>query len=148
MPSDVVLVADAVAAALRAAALSLPVEVERLYVPVYEVKDLVGLRLTVVPSGRTTTAIARGATSAEIVIDVGVHKHVGRGGMTPLEHREACDPLMALVQEIGELFLARSLAGLSGAHCSSVEDALLYEPSLLRETKVFLAVVKLTFRVL
>lgn len=147
MSSDLVRIADAVVDALRSATLSLNFTAERLYVPVYEVKDLVGLRVTVVPESRESTLASRGGIATrDHVVDVGLHKGIGRGPMTPLEHREACDPLMAFAEEIGDLFLGKALASYPEVRCMRVEDALIYDPAMLKEIKVFLCVLRLTFR--
>lgn len=144
--STVVTLADAVVTTLNMATLSQSFTAERCFVPVTEIRDLVDLRVLVVPTSKTDTVLSRAPNvGLEYVIDVGIQKVIGHGTMTNAEINTATDPLVALAEEIAALFEGQSLAdGL--ARCTNVKHTMIYSPDHLDTKRVFFSVLSLTFK--
>lgn len=139
MSAVVLDIADAVTAALNAATLSQSFVAERAYVPVFELPDLVDLRVTVVPVELTFAALTRASDDFDYVVDVGITR---RCEPTPA----AADPLMILVQEILDLFRGKRLAGYTDAKCVAGGNRPIYDATMMDTERVFMSVVNLTFR--
>ena len=96
-------IADAVVATLNAASLSLPVTATRAYLPRAEVADLKTLKVTVVPSSVVNASVSRSQSQQDVAIDVAIQKKPGN------DQNASFDPLLALAEEIGDLFRAKRL---------------------------------------
>ena len=140
MSAVIVEIAEAVVAAIEAATLSQPATVERAYVPVHELTDLVDLAVTVVPTSIGVTPLTRHSDDHEYTVDIGVQKRC-----TP--DTTDADPLMLLVEEIIDLFRGKTLTGYTAAKCLRVANDPIYVPAHLDDERVFTSVVTLTFRV-
>lgn len=140
-------IADAVVAALNAASLGQAFTAERLYVPVYEIRLLSDLRVSVIVASEESERLSRASRLCTYRVDVGVQKRIGTGAMTEAEIRTACDPLMMLAEEIGDLFDGEALAGYSQAKCTETSMRVLYLPQMIDTHRVFTNVVTLTFQV-
>lgn len=145
--SDIVDIAEAVKDALNAATLSMAFTAERLYVPVYEIRSLSGLKVSVIAASSEDERLSRAASLATHRIDVGVQNRIGTGAMTESEIRAACDPLMDLAEEIADLFDGEPLAGYTQAKCTETSMRVLYLPQMIDTHRVFTSVVTLTFQV-
>jgi hypothetical protein len=149
VPAAVILqIADAVVAALNGATLSQTFLAERAYVPVHELRDLVTLRVSVVPTGLSLQLLNRSPRHLiDYVVDIGVQKHIDGDALTTAEVLAECDPLMLLAEEIGDLFRGKSLAIAAGAAvCVEIANRPVFAPAHLDEKRVFTSVVSLTFR--
>lgn len=141
MPAELVAIADAVAAALSAADLSLEFTAERSYRPAYDLADLVDtLRVSVVPQGRGATILDRGRLQREYLIDVAFLEK-----LTDLSDANL-DALMALVEEVEALLLPKRLAAYPAALCVAAENVPAFSPELLEEFREFASVLTLTYR--
>ena len=96
-------IADAVVATLNAATLSQPVTATRAYLPRAEVADLKSLKVTVVPSSVVNASVSRSQSQQDVAIDVAIQKKPGN------EQNASFDPLLALAEEIGDLFRSKRL---------------------------------------
>ena len=138
----IIQIADAVAAALEAATFAVACDVERAYVPVHDIKDLVQLILTVVPTAESSTPLTRGGIRTyDYVIDIGVQRKAPSTS-------DAFDPLILVGQQIGNLFRGRRLANYPQALCITPENAPIFSPAHADQEGVFAALVVLTFRVI
>lgn len=154
MAARVVEIADAVADALNGASLSQSFDAERAYLPVLCKQDeegddeLAGLVVTVVARELSLAMLDRSRDDYDYQIDVGIQKRLGSGTMTDAEVVTACDPLMGFVEEVADLFRGRRLtiAYDEGPLCVAVANAPIYDPESLEKHRVFLSVVRLTFR--
>jgi hypothetical protein len=145
MAAVVIEIADAVAAALNAASLSMPFTAERLYVVKVgkqdeDADDLATLKVSVVPHRLSLIQITRGDDDFSYTIDVGVQKRVEN--YTPA----VVDPYMLLVQEIIDLFLAEGLPSYPDASFDSAENDPIVDWGHLHEHEVFTSVISLTFK--
>ncbi len=141
MPSELLRTADAVVAALNAAALSLPFTAERHYQPVFDLSEMKDLRVTVVPRGVDVFQTARGKGTFDYKVDVAVQKKFEKGDAAEL------DPLMELAGEIAELFRAKRLDAFPKAAWVKTEHAPVCAQEHMQELRQFTSVMTLTFRV-
>ena len=134
-------IADAVVATLNAATLTQPVTATRAYLPRAEVADLKSLKVTVVPSSVVNASASRSQSQQDIAIDVAIQKKPGN------EQNASFDPLLALAEEIGELFRAKRLTTFPLAACIKTEFKTIYAPEHIENLRTFTSVLTLTFRV-
>jgi len=139
--SELLRVADAVVAALNAAALPLPFTAERHYQPVFDLAEMKDLHVTVVPRGVEVSQAARGKGTFDCKVDVAVQRKFEKGDAAEL------DPLMELTGEIAELFRAKRLEEFPEAAWVKTEHAPVYAQEHMQELRQFTSVMTLTFRV-
>ena len=132
--------ADAVVAILNAADLDMEFTAERTLLPLYDLKALRDLKVSVVPKGRKIIQGARVLTIDEIQIDIGIQKKISDDS--------ELDGFMKLVEDIAGLFKAERLDGYPNALCIKKENEPIYDPEHLRQFHQFTSVVTLTFKVL
>lgn len=138
--STVLQVADAVTSQLNAAALSQSFTAERLYIPNFELAKLNQLRVTVVPSELHVRSLDRNRNSYEAEIDIAVQKKFKQGSNAEI------DPLIALVEEIADLFRLQRLASLPAAIWSRTEHQVLYSPEHWEQYRQFTSLLTVFFR--
>jgi hypothetical protein len=117
-------IADAVAAELNAAELSLEFTVEVNLKPEFELKDLKELKVTVVPKSLKFSGATRQESAKEVQIDVGVQKKTA--------DPEQLAALLQLVEEIAGIFDRKRLAEYQKAVCIGIENEPVYDPEHLR----------------
>jgi hypothetical protein len=139
MPANVVAIADAITAELNGNSFSQPFTAQRLYLPIYDLKSMSDLRVTVVPKGVTSSSLDRSRDNFDYQVDVGIQKKVPNQIAT-------IDALMLLVEQIGDYFRSNPLSSYPGARFMNVENSLLYAPDHLQEMLQFTSVLTLTYR--
>lgn len=135
-------IAEAVKDALNGETFSQAFTAERHYQPLFELKDMKTLHVTVVPKGVTVVSGARGKNQHDYEIDVAVQKKLDAGDNTET------DPLMTLVDEIADFFRFKRLEGYPLAAWIKTENAPVYAREHLEQMRQFTSVLTLTFRVL
>lgn len=133
-------IADAVVAELNAHAFSRPVTAERHYLPRFDLQEMSGLRVSVVPRALVNKPLDRGRDSFDYQIDVAVQQKIDLS-------KAALDALMVLVEEIADHFRKQPLAAFPSARCIEVKNEPVYAQEHLAEFHQFTSVVTLTFRV-
>lgn len=147
MAAVILSIADAVTAALNGASMSLPFTAERMYVPIHEMRDLAGLKVSVVPTALEGRLIDRsGRNLYDYTIHVGIQQSIGQGAMTYAQINAACDPLMQLCEEIADLFDGKAIASTPAARCVDVKNEPIYSPLHIDEKRVFTSLITLVFR--
>ena len=134
-------IADAVTAALNAGGFLQPFTAARLYRPLFELKDMGTLHVTVVPRGLTIEPLDRGRDQHDYQVDVAVQKRLAS------ENAAEVDSLMDLVEQIGDRFRHKVLETDPPAVCVKVENVPIYAPEHLEQLRQFTSVLTLTFRV-
>lgn len=143
-------IADAVVVALNGHEFSQDFTAERLYLPVFELKDMGVLHVTVGMRSIDTTAAARGrVTEKAIKIDVAVQKK-----LREIEKNYETDDLMDLVEEIIDFLNSIAVFGI--AHCHLIEwrrfNELdvppVYLPEHMRTLRQFTSVITLSLKVI
>ncbi|MDD5699444.1 MAG: hypothetical protein PHH77_12590 [Victivallaceae bacterium] len=132
-------IADAVAAELNAAELSLDFTAEVNLKPEFELKDLKTFKVTVVPKSLKISGATRLESAKEVRIDIGVQKKTA--------DPEQLAALLQLVEEIAGIFDRKRLTGYQKAVCVGIENEPVYDPEHLRQFRQFTSVVTLKFRV-
>jgi len=138
-------IADAVAATLNdpgEPGFSQSFTAERKALPAFELGDLAGLHVTVVPKGTEITGASRSLSQHDVQIDVGVQKKVG----SDLEADAAA--LCGLVEEIAVFLRRRPLTGVPGAAWVRSVNEPVYSPEHLAEKRLFTSVVTVTYRLM
>lgn len=138
-----VAIAEAVRQSLTAAGLSQECAVDRAYDPEISAEELEQLgkcHLRVMPADLEEDFESRSEIGGEHVIHVGVRRK--------LQERTsaAIDPLVYLVEEIKDHFLAKRLDGLAECFCLKAKARPLYSPRHLQRQGVFFSVLELTFQ--
>ena len=143
--STIIDIADAVAATLNAPGepgFSQSFTAARKALPAFELADLAGLHVTVVPKGVEITGASRSLSQHDYQIDVGVQKKVG----SELEADVAA--LCGLVEEIAVFLRRRALTGAPGAAWVRSANEPVYSPEHLAEKRLFTSVLTVTYRVM
>jgi hypothetical protein len=140
MASIVVQIADAVKAQLEAETFSLPVTVKRAYSPSYDLKDMDGVRVTVVPEGNQITNLDRNRFSNAVSVDVAVQRKVAS------DEPATVDPLMGLMQEVIDCLKAnRRLTAFPDCSFMRADAKAIYSPAHVAEKRLFTAVTTFTY---
>jgi hypothetical protein len=133
-------IAEAVVTALNGHTFSQPFTAARAYRPVFDLKDMTDLHVTVVPKGVELTAAGRGLAQSDVQIDIGVQKKLAAGDNAEI------DALVGLVQETAEFVRATGRFG--EAAWVKTENAPIYSQEHLGELRQFTSVLTLTLRVM
>ena len=137
----VVDIADAVVAALNGHVFSQPFTARRCYVPVFDLKDMKDLHVTVVPRGLEMATASRSLLQDDVQIDVAAQKKL------PVDasgDQAAIDSMMGLVQEIADFI--RSTGRFGDAVWVKTENKPIYLPEHLEQLRQFTSVLTLTLR--
>jgi len=134
-------IADAVVTELAAGSFSLPFTPERRVLPVFDLPDLKGLHVTVVPRGVEIAGASRSMSTHDVRIDIGIQKKLG----TDLDAEVA--ELCGLADEIAAYLHRRRLADVPTASWVRTANEPVYAPEHLAEKRLFTGVLTLTYRV-
>jgi stage III sporulation protein SpoIIIAA len=115
---------------------------ERKLLPVYELKDLVELRVTAVPKAVEITGSTRSASQHDFAIDIGVQKKLPAGTAMDTE----VQTLSGVVDQIAEYLRQRPLQGAAFAAWVSTTNDPVYAPEHLHEQRTFTSVLTLIYR--
>jgi len=139
-------IAEAVVTALNGHTFSQPFTAARAYRPVFDLKDMTDLHVTVVPKGVELTTAGRGLAQSDVQIDIGVQKKLASADNAEI------DALVGLVQEIAEFVRSTGRfglpAGAGDAAWVKTENTPIYSQEHLGELRQFTSVLTLTLRVM
>lgn len=139
--STVVDIAKAVKRQLNEAALSMPVRTAVEFRPVYDLKTMRDLKVSVVPRSKTDQMAARGSAQIEPQVDIGI--------MRKIAGDEDIERLLDLVEEIGDVFgMGDRLTHHTAAICTARSNDPVYDPEHLERFRQFTSVLTLSFRIL
>ncbi|MBN2559912.1 MAG: hypothetical protein JXQ75_03155 [Phycisphaerae bacterium] len=131
-------IAESLKTVLGEATLSLPVTVERAYLPRIEAKNLEGIRVLVVPHGVETEALTRASEKNTYAIHVGVHARVDSKDLA------AMDAILALVEEIRS-YLRQTPLPLPGVLWENSELEAVYAPKHLAEQGILVSLIRVHY---
>jgi hypothetical protein len=143
--STIVDIADAVVAELNGGTFSQTLTAMRHYKPVFDLKDMKDLHVSVVPKAQEMSMAGRGLAQSDVQIDIGVQKKLPDD--VP-DDAAAIDGLMNLVQEIADFLRQRRLAAMSSAAWVRTENSPVYAPDHLEQLRQFTSVLTVTYRVM
>jgi len=132
-------IAAAVVAELAGQTFSMPVTCARKYAPNWDLRDIEGVQISVVPRGIDIASASRSQLSIQVSVDVAVQKKAAAS--TPAE----LDPLMDLVQEIADFLTRRPLAAYADASWLRIANTPIYAPDHLTEKRLFTSVLTVTY---
>ena len=136
-------IADAVAAELNGAepdTFSEDFTAERLVLPEFDLEDLAGLKVTVVPKSVQIAGSTRSVCQYDVAIDIGVQKKLG----TDLDAEVAA--IGTLVDEIADFLRRRPLEAIPSTVWVAATNDPVYAPPHLAERRVFTSVLTVTYR--
>lgn len=139
--STVIEIVEAVVAAMNGHVFSQPFAARRCYVPVFDLKDMKDLHVTVVPRGLEMATASRSLLQDDVQIDVAVQKKLPANASGD---QAAIDALMGLVQEIADF--VRSTGRFGDAVWAKTENKPIYSPEHLEQLRQFTSVLTLTLR--
>jgi len=134
-------ITQAVVSELNGGAFSLAFTAERAYLPCFDLQEMQSLHVTVVARSVSQSKLDRGRCQKEIEIDIAVQKRVA--GETEAE----LDPLMDLVQEIGDYLSGRELGGVPNAIWVKTVNEPIFAQEHLSEMRQFTSLLTVTYRV-
>ena len=144
--STIIELADAVVVELNGAAagtFSQSFTAKRYYVPVFDLKEMRDLHVSVVPVGVETTTASRALLQHDVQLDVAVQQKFPQDTAVELE---AIDDLMGLVQEISDFL--RAVGRFGDALWIKTENKPVYSPEHMGQLRQFTSVLTLTLRIL
>jgi hypothetical protein len=133
-------IADAVVNDLNATDFGRPLTAVRSYLPVFDLKAMKTLHITVVPKALSNTALDRSRDTFEYQIDVAVQQKIE-------PTLAALDDLLTLVEQIGDHLRTQRLLSYPGARCMEVKNDPVYATEHLAEWRQFTSLLTLTYRV-
>jgi len=133
-------IAGAVVTALNGHSFSMPFTAARAYLPVFDLKDMKDLRVTVVPRGNEMSTAGRAIAQSDLQVDVAVQKKLSTADAAEI------DALMGLVQEIAEFI--RSTGRFGESSWVRTQNVPIYSAEHLGELRQFTSVLTLTLRVM
>ena len=143
--SNIVAVADAVTTELNGApdgTFAQAFTAQRAYLPIFDLKDMADLHVTVVPKGAVVELFDRRANQYDCAIDVAVQKKLSTADLAEI------DALMALVEQIADFFRLRQLSQSPPTIWVKTEHSYLFVPDHMEHLDQFTSVLTLTFRVI
>ena len=138
MSAFILQIADAVVEELNGQEFSQEFTAVRRVLPLFKLKDMDTLHVTVVPKTLGIAVASRGSYQYDYAVDIGVQQH-----LTDIESETG--DLLALVEEIAEFFKGRSLEDL-GVVCVAVANEPVYAPDHMQQKSLFTSLLTLTFR--
>ncbi len=133
-------IAQAVAATLNAAPRALPFTAELRYRPVFELRELATLKVSVVPRSTGRKRGSRAGDVRRVQVDVGVQRKVAND--------DEVTALLGLVEELADCFrVGQRLASYPDAVCTELVNEPVYAPEHLEQYRQFTSVLTLTFEV-
>lgn len=136
--SRIIDIADLLVTSLNVQVFSLEFTSARLYRPVFDLKSMKALHVSVVPAGLELELASRTEAQHDVQIDVGVQKKLSDADNTEI------DPLMDLVEEI--IDHVRTTRVFGTAVWVGTSNSPIYSPEHLSELRQFTSVISLTFR--
>jgi hypothetical protein len=112
----------------------------RHVLPEFELSELIGLKVTVVPKGVDISGSTRSVCQYDVQIDIGVQKKLGKDLDTEVA------TMCGLVDEIASFLKKRPLAAALNVAWVRTENNPVYAPEHLAGQRVFTSVLTLTYR--
>lgn len=139
--ATVTAIAHAVAAKLNATEFPQEFAVEVVFRPIFDLKNLRDLKVSVVPRAVNFARASRQANSRLVQIDIGIQRK--------LADEADIEALLELVEAITQCFgIGRRLPDYPEALCVEIENEPVYAPEHIEQYRQFTSVVTLTFEVI
>ena len=140
---NIIQIADALVVKLTGGTFSQPITPVRMVVPSFDLKELVTLKVTIVPRSVDSSIITRASDQDDFVIDIGVQKK-----LTEAFESEAV-ALIALVSEIKDFLRLKNLSiGSAFAMWLNTKIDPVYSREHIASDTVFTSIISVTYRVI
>ena len=134
-------IASAVAAKMNATGFSQEFEAEVVFRPIFDLRNLKTLKVSVVPRAVSFERASRNANSRLVQVDIGIQRK--------LTDESDIESLLELVEEITLCFgVGKRLPEYPEALCVEIENEPVYAPEHIEQYRQFTSVVTLTFEVI
>lgn len=140
--SIVVDIAEAVVTELNGESFSIPFTAQRSYLPVYDLREMSELKVTVIPRSVTSTLASREASDELYAVMIGMQKK-----LEP-EELDDVDALVTLMEELGVFLTRRTLSEMPDAQWISNEIDPLFVGELMDKLRQFTSVLTATYRLI
>ena len=140
--ATIVDIAEAVKEELNGGTFSQPFTAERHYQPVFELKDMKTLHVTVVPKDIEMQLATRSSSQHDCRIDVAIQKKLESADLAEI------DELMGLVEEIIGFLSRRKLASVPNALWIKTANEPIYATEHMEQFRQFTSILTLTYRIL
>ncbi|NIA06914.1 MAG: hypothetical protein GWP14_04615 [Actinobacteria bacterium] len=135
-------IAEAVKEELNGGTFSQAFTAERHYQPVFELKDMKTLHVTVVPKEIEMQLATRNTSQHDCGVDVAIQKKLESVDLAEI------DELMGFVEEIIAFISRRKLASVPGALWIKTANEPIYAAEHMEQFRQFTSILTLTYRVL
>jgi len=136
--SRIIDLVDLVVAGLNLQTWTVPFTATRTYRPVFDLKDMTTLRVSVVPKALVIAASSRASSMRDLVIDIGVQKKLIAAGQVDM------DDLMDTTEEIETYLRANRVFG--NAMWTGTENSPVFSQEHLADLRQFTSVLTVTYR--
>ena len=140
--SKIIDIAEAVKEELNGGTFSQAFTAQRHYQPVFELKDMKDLHVSIVPKDIEMQLATRNTSQHDCRIDVAVQKKVTVGDLAQL------DQLMGLVEEIINFLARRKLSSVPNALWIKTANEPIYAAEHLEQFGQFTSIVTVTYRLI
>ena len=140
--ATIVDIAEAVKDELNGGAFSQTFTAERHYQPVFELKDMKTLHVTVVPKDVEMQLATRNSSQNDCRIDVAIQKKLESADLAEI------DEMMGLVEEIIGFLSRRKLASVPNSLWIRTANEPIYATEHMEQFRQFTSILTLTYRVL
>lgn len=135
-------IADAIVTELSSGSFSEPLAVSRRVLPEFELAELKGLTVTVVPKSIQIANITRQSSSFEVAVDVGIQQKIGKDTDADVTR------LSGVVSEIVMFLNRRKLPDMPTAVFVSISNEPVYAPEHLSEKRLFTSILTVHYKVI
>ena len=135
-------IAEAVKDELNGGSFSQPFTAERHYQPVFELKDMKTMHVTVVPKDIEMQLATRSSSQHDCRIDVAIQKKLETADLAEI------DAMMDLVEEIAAFLCRRKLASVVGALWIKTANEPISATEHMEQFRQFTSILTLTYRLL
>lgn len=136
MPALIINIADAIVAEILGHDWGRELSAERVYRPMAKVKDLVDMKVSVMPAKLDATIASRGSDEYEPEVDIGIQQ--GRVGP---DDQVELDSLLEFVETMAAWFRGRQLISWPTARITEANISVLWLPEHLTKYRVFTSVI-------
>lgn len=139
MSSSIMELADAITMELNSHAFSIPFTARRIVAPVFELKDLDTLRVTVCPNSFTASRFDRSAVCYKLAIDTAIQQRVNPENDIQLRS------LIELVESVSDFLFDRNFENFPNVRFKQIANVPLFDDAHLYQKRTFTSVLSLEY---
>ncbi len=136
MPALINNLADAIVSEIKSRDWGREFSVERVYRPISKLKELIDMRVSVMPAKADATITARHSDEYELEIDIGIQQ----GRIDPAD-RDTLDALLEFVESMAAWFRGKTLTSWPRATIVDSNVSILWLPEHLVKYRIFTSVI-------